>query len=141
LFLQKYLGPLTQKLRSLGKNTWELWKISAVYTVVSFLSLIVWFSFYQNLESWKKDLFYSSLVVFLFGATVWSLSISNIKKGNTKGLLGSQKTWLYTSALGSIGMLISTVYSTDSWFLIVAASIVAFHHVVFDAIIWPNAGI
>ena len=133
LFLENYLAPLAKKF---GKIEWEIWKASAIYTVVSFLGLIVWFSFYQKLEDWKRDLFYSSLIVFLFGAITWSISIFYMMKNKKNSNI--QIPSLALTALGSIGLLISTVYSTDNWFLITAASIVLFHHFVFDLVIWSR---
>jgi hypothetical protein len=131
LFLSKYLKPLAKKFTN---KEWKIWSFSVILTIVSFLAIIVWFSFYQELDDWQRDLFYSSLIIFLTGAMIWSLSIFYIKKFKKHVFL--QLPALMLTSLGTLGMLISVVYSTSNWLLITAASIVLFHHLIFDNIYW-----
>lgn len=131
LYLSKYLKPLAKKF---SKKEWKIWSFSVLLTIVSFLSLIVWFSFYQELTDWQRDLFLSGLVVFLTGATLWSLSIFYLMK--FKKNIYFQFPALTITSLGTLAILISVLYSTSNWLLITAASIVLFHHLIFDNIYW-----
>lgn len=131
LYLSNFLGPLAKKF---SKMEWRIWTVSALLTVASFLGIIIWYSFYERLESWKRDLFFSSLVVFLTGATLWSLLIFYLLK--KKRNIYYQLPGLLMTSLGSLGILLSIVYSDSSWLLITAGSILLFHHLIFDNIYW-----
>jgi hypothetical protein len=54
------------------KQEWRFWTVSMLVTAASVVGLIVWFSFYQELEGWQRDLFISGLTVFLAFAMIWS---------------------------------------------------------------------
>ena len=127
LYLNNNLKTLAKKFT---KKEWKIWTVSALLTVASFLGIIIWFSFYENLIDWKKDLFFSSLVVFLFGATLWSLIIYAICLKKLKMVY--QLIPLTITSLGSIGILISIIYSTNNALLIAAGSFLVFHHLFFD---------
>ena len=131
LYLSKYLSPLAKKFTSLE---WKIWSFSALLTVASFLGIIVWFSFYELLEDWKRDLFFSSLVVFLIGAILWSLTIFYTMK--FKRSIYTQLPALTITSLGALGILLSIIYSSDNALLITAGGILLFHHLVFDNIYW-----
>ena len=131
LHLSKYLKPMAKKFT---KKEWKIWSFSVLLTIASFLGLIVWFSFYQELKDWQRDLFFSSLVIFLTGAIFWSLSIFYLKKFKQHVYL--QLPALMVTSLGTLGILLSVIYSTSNWLLITAASIVLFHHLIFDNIYW-----
>lgn len=131
LYLSKYLKPLAKKFT---KKEWKFWSISALLTIASFLGIIVWFSFYQQLNDWQRDLFFSSLVVFLAGAILWSLSIFYLIK--YKKNIYHQLPSLTITSLGALGILFSVIYSTNNWLLITASSIVLFHHLILDNIYW-----
>lgn len=131
LYLNKYLKPMAKKFTQFE---WKIWSFSVLLTIASFLGLIVWFSFYQELIGWQRDLFFSSLLIFLTGAMIWSLSIFYLKK--FKKHVYYQLPALAITSLGTLGILISVAYSTNNWLLITAASIVLFHHLIFDNIYW-----
>ena len=66
----------------------------------------------------------------------WSLAVEYITHNKTNTDL--ERLPLIFTALATIGILVSVSYSTDNWLLIAAASIVVFHHLFFDAMIWAN---
>jgi len=132
LYLNNYLKPLAKKFKPLE---WKIWSLSALLTIASFLALIIWFSSYQKLEDYKRDLFYSGLTVFLVGAIFWSLVVFYIMK--FKKSKRYQLLPLTITTTGSILILFSVFYSTDNPLLIIAASILVFHHLIFDNLYWP----
>ena len=131
LYLSKYLKPLAKKFT---KNEWFIWSLSALVTIASFLGVVIWFSFYEELSGWNRDLFYSGLVVFLTGAILWSLSIFYQMK--FKKHIFTQIPALTITSIGAFGILLSIIYSTDNWLLITAGGILLFHHLIIDNIIW-----
>lgn len=131
LYLHNYLNPLAKKF---SKKEWNIWSFSVLLTIASFLGIIIWFSFYEELEDWKRELFLSSLVIFFIGATGWSLMISYIMKNKKSIYL--QMLFLLLTAIGCLGILIAICYSTSDWLLITAGAILLFHHLIFDSIIW-----
>jgi MFS family permease len=114
---------------------WRLWFVSMVLTVVSVIALVTYFSGYKELKDGYRELFIVSLSAFLLFAMFWSLSIFYIMQNKKDPSI--QKPILYIVGLASIGMLISTVNSTKSALIILAACIVVFHHLIVDAIWWP----
>lgn len=131
LAIQGALKPLAKKFT---RSEWNIWSFSVLLTVASFLGLIIYYSFEEKLEDWKRDLFLSSLVIFLASAMSWSLLIGYIMKN--KKNINLQLISLLITALGCIGILVAVCYSTENWLLITAASILTFHHLIFDSIIW-----
>ena len=131
LAINKCLKPLSKKFSAVE---WRIWSISVLLTVASFLGIILYYSFKERLEDWKRDLFLASLTVFLISAMSWSAMINWIVKN--KKNINIQLIFLILTALGCLGILVSIVYSTDDWLLITAASILLFHHLVFDSVIW-----
>jgi hypothetical protein len=131
LYFSNYLKPLAKKFT---KQEWVIWSISALLTIASFLGIIFWFSFNQELENWQRELFLSSLVVFLTGAILWSISIFYLIK--FKKNIYIQLPSLTLTSLGALGILISIIYSTNNWLLITAGSILLFHHLFLDNIYW-----
>ena len=119
-----------------SKMQWKLWGYSVLITVISALGIFVWYSFYEKLEDWKRDLFIASLCIFLGSAMIWSFSVEYIesKKANPS----FQRPALFLTAFGTIGMLIAIAYSEPSWLLVTAASILVFHHLIVDGLIWPT---
>ena len=131
LYFQKSLPDLYKRYT---KTEWRLWFISMVLTVVSVIGLIIWFSFYERLNN--RELFICSLCIFLAFAMLWSLSIFYIFKNNVSTYI--QVPILFIVGLASIGMFISVISTTSNFLLILAAFIVAFHHLVVDGIYWPH---
>jgi hypothetical protein len=131
LYFSNYLKPLAKKFT---KQEWVIWSISALLTIASFIGIIFWFSFNQELENWQRELFLSSLVVFLTGAILWSISIFYLIK--FKKNIYIQLPALSLTSLGALGILISIIYSTNNWLLITAGSILLFHHLFLDNIYW-----
>ena len=130
LYFQNSLPDLYSRYTKLE---WRLWFISMVLTVVSVISIIIWFSFYEKLN--HRELFITSLCVFLAFAMLWSLSIFYIFKNNYSPSI--QAPILFIVGLATIGMFIPIISTTDNWLLIVAAFIIAFHHLVVDGLYWP----
>ena len=50
-YLSKYLKPLAKKFT---KNEWFFWSLSALITIASFLGVVIWFSFYEELSGWNR---------------------------------------------------------------------------------------
>jgi phosphatidylserine synthase len=117
------------------KQEWRFWTVSMLVTAASVVGLIVWFSFYQELEGWQRDLFISGLTVFLAFAMIWSFSVFYIHKYNLHP--NYQRPILLIVGLATVAMLIATVYSTDKWLVITAAAIVVWHHLIIDGFWWP----
>lgn len=130
LYFQKSLPDLYSRYTKLE---WRIWFISMMLTVASVIGVIVWFSFYEKLNN--RDLFISSFCVFLAFAMLWSLSIFYIFKNKSSPSI--QVPILFIVGLATIGMFIPVISTTDNWLLIVAAFIIAFHHLVVDALYWP----
>jgi len=116
--------------------TWKVWIFSMLITTASVLGIYSHFSFKQRMSSWKRTLFVVSTCVFLASAMLWSLSVEYINHNKTNTDI--ERVPLIFTALATIGILVSVSYSTDNWLLITAASIVVFHHLFFDAIIWAR---
>jgi len=118
------------------KQEWRFWVISMLITTASIIGLIVWFSFYQRLEGWQRDLFISSLAVFLAFAMLWSVSVFYIEKYKLNP--NYQRPFLLVVGLATVALLIATVYSTDNWLLITAAAIIVWHHLIIDTFWWVS---
>lgn len=132
LELNKILPKLMEKY---SKTEWRLWGISAILTIISFLSIIIWYSFFEN--SIDEDLFISSLIVFLYGAMFWSYAIAYQFLRNKKQKTLLELFALSITTLGSLGILISIIREDDKkWLPILAGSIVFFHHLFFDNYYW-----
>ena len=129
-------GTLTKLAKIFNPSLWRIWIFSMFITTAAVLGIYSHFSFNQRLESWKRTLFIVSTCIFLASAMLWSVSVEYIHK--TKTTTSIERLPLTLTALATIGLLISVSYSTDDWLLITAASIIVFHHLVFDAIIWAN---
>jgi hypothetical protein len=130
LYFQNSLPDL---YRRYTKTEWRLWFTSMILTVASVIGVIVWFSFYERLK--YRDLFISSLCVFLAFAMLWSLSIFYIFKNKKSPSI--QVPILMVVGLATIGMFIPVISTTDNWLLILAAFIIVFHHLVIDGLYWP----
>ena len=113
-----------------------LWIFSVIFTVVSIFAVIIYFSFYKNLEDWHRTLFIVSLSVFLVFAVCWSISMYYIY--NKKGDFNSQQIILFIVALAAIGMLVSVIEEDTPWLIIAAAIIVCLHHYYMDALLWND---
>jgi phosphatidylserine synthase len=118
------------------KQEWRFWILSMLITTASVIGLIVWFSFYQELEDWQRDLFISALSVFLAFAMLWSVSVYYIEKYKLNP--SYQQPILLIVALATIALLIATIYSTDNWLVITAAAIIVWHHLIVDAFWWTS---
>lgn len=135
-FFLYLIGALTILARYYTKREWRFWTISMLLTTASVIGLIVWFSFYQQLEGWTRDLFIASLAIFLAFAMLWSLSIAYIYKYKLNPYY--QQPLLLIVGLATVGLLIATSYSTDNWLVITAAAIIVWHHLILDGFWWPT---
>lgn len=131
LYLQNSLPDLYKRYT---KTEWRLWFISMVLTVTSIIALILWFSFYERINN--RELFISSLCIFLAFAMLWSLSIFYIFKYNYSPFI--QVPILLVVGLASVGMFTSVISTTSNILLILAAFMVVFHHLVVDGVYWPH---
>lgn len=123
-------------LNVFSRDTWKLWSVSMVATVASVLGLYSYFGFQQPMDDgWARDLFIVSTCVFLAFAMLWSYSISRLAFG---GEIYLEKVALGAVALATIGILISTLDQTSNGLVIAAAGIIAFHHVIWDFVIWGS---
>lgn len=118
-----------------SKLEWKFWSISAVLTIISFLAIIIWYSFFAKLND-QTDLFISSLITFLVGAIIWSNSIIFQYFKNKKKKTSQELIALTLTTIGAFGMLLAIIYNTDNWLLITAGVIVFFHHLFFDNYYW-----
>jgi len=129
-------GTLTQLANVFPSMTWKFWVFSMIITTVSVLGVYSHFSFKQRMEGWKRDIFVISTCLFLASAMLWSLSVEYIRQNKTNTDI--ERLPLRLTALATIGILVAVSFSTDNWLLIAAASIIVFHHLFFDAMIWAN---
>ena len=129
-------GTITKLANIFTPRLWKNWVFSMLITTASVLGIYSHFSFKQRMENWKRDLFIISTCIFLGSAMLWSLSVEYITHNKINTDL--ERLPLTLTALATIGILVSVCYSTDNWLLITAASIVVFHHLFFDAVIWAN---
>lgn len=116
------------------KQEWRFWVLSMLLTAASVIGLVVWFSFYDRLEDWKRELFIAALAVFLAFAMLWSLSVFYIEKYKLNP--NYQRPILLIVGLATVALLLATVYSTDRWLVITAAAIIVWHHLIVDAFWW-----
>ncbi len=135
LFLY-FTGTLPKLAKLFPPTMWKVWIFSMFITAASFLGIYIHFSFKQKMESWKRNLFIVSTCIFFASAMFWSVTVDYVTRKNTTTDI--ERVPLYLTALASIGILVSVSCSTEDWLLITAASIIVFHHLVFDAIIWAN---
>lgn len=127
-----YFTSLKKLVKVFGKNEYNFWLFSALITVVSVLYLFAYFSFVEKIENWERTLFIVSEVVFLVFASLWAFTI-HYKKFN------NEKIVLYVVALATLGLLIATIYSDQSnWLVVLAAFVVFFHHTFYDALKWVS---
>lgn len=132
LELNKILPELMKKY---SKIEWKFWSISAILTVISFLYIIAWYSFYES--NIDEDLFVSSLIVFLYGAMFWSYAIAYQFLRNKKQKTLLELFALSITTLGSLGILVSIIMDDNKrWLPILAGTIVFFHHLFFDNYYW-----
>jgi len=129
-------GTLSQLANLFPPTMWKIWVFSMLITTAADLGVYSHFSFNQRMTSWRRDLFIVSTCIFLASAMLWSLSVEYISQNNINTDL--ERLPLMLTALATIGILVSVSYSTDDWLLITAASIIVFHHLFFDAIVWAN---
>lgn len=129
-------GTLAKLASVFPPMTWKIWTISMLVTTASVLGIYSHFTFKQRMTSWKRNLFIVSTCVFLASAMTWSLMVEYITHNKTNTDL--ERLPLTLTALATIGILVSVSSSTDNWLLISAASIVVFHHLFFDAMVWAN---
>lgn len=129
-------GTLNKLAKLFPSTTWKFWVFSMVITTAAVLGVYSHFSFRQRMRDWKRTLFIVSTCVFLGSAMLWSLAVEYINRNKINTDL--ERFPLTLTALATIGILVAVSYSTDNWLLITAASIMVFHHLVFDAMIWAN---
>lgn len=123
-------------LNVFNANTWKLWSVSMIATVASVLGLYSYFGFKEPMDDgWARNLFIVSTCLFLAFAMIWSYSISRLMFG---GEIYLEKIALAIVALATIGILIATVNQTDNALVITAASIIVFHHVIWDFLVWGS---
>lgn len=132
LYLEGYITIMNKKFTSLER---KLWSLSVLLTIVSFLGIIIYYSFIEKIKGDYRDLFIISLVIFLISATSWSVISAYIIKYRRDTNL--QLSTLLITALACIGILVAIAYDTESPWLITAGSILVFHHLFFDSIYWP----
>ncbi len=135
LFLY-FTGTLKVLASYYTKQEWRFWTVSMLLTTASVIGLIVWFSFYQELEDWQRDIFISGLAVFLAFAMIWSLVVFYIEKYKLNP--NYQRPILLIVGLASVALLLATVYSTNKWLVITAAAIIVWHHLIVDAFWWAS---
>lgn len=133
LYLQ---GSLQELMTYYTKLEWRFWLISMLFTVVSVIGLIVWFSFYENLEKDWNTVFITSLAVFLAFAMLWSVTIAYIYKNRVNPSI--QQSVLLIVGLATVGLLLATIGSNSNWLVITAAAIVVWHHLIVDGFWWPT---
>ena len=127
-------GVISKLTPVFSNNTWKIWSVSAAITVASVIGLYIHFSFNQRMQGWARDLFITSTCLFIGFAMLWSYSIFRTANNGLDN--GLEKVILAIVGLATIGILISVVEETENRLLITAASLIVFHHVVFDALVW-----
>lgn len=133
-FFLYFTGTLNLLASYYTKKEWRFWVLSMLLTTASVIGLIVWFSFYQELLNWQRELFIYGLSVFLAFAMLWSLVVFYIEKNKIDP--SYQRPVLLVVGLATIALLIATVYSTNKWLVITAAAIIVWHHLFIDAFWW-----
>ena len=111
--------------------------ISAILTVVSVFAVIIYYSFFQDFDSyysWQRPLFLASLSSFLFFALMWSITLYIVIKYEKN--IRYQQIPLILTAFATIGILCSILNSSTSWWIILAGLVIVFHHFFFDAMLW-----
>ena len=129
-------GSLSRMLKVFTPKILKIWTLSMIITTASVLYIYYYYIFRRKLEKWTRSLFVTSTIVFLISAMLWSVTI-RYGETNTKGR-DIEKYPLYLTALATIGILISVLYSTNDWLVITAASIIVIHHLLLDAIVWRD---
>jgi hypothetical protein len=127
-------GAISKLIPVFSGNTWRLWALSALITVASVIGVYVHFSFNQRMEGWARDLFITSTCLFIGFAMLWSYSIFRTANNGLDN--GLEKIILAIVGMATIGILVSVVEETENRILIAAASLIVFHHVFFDALVW-----
>ena len=127
-----YFVSLKKMVKAFGKEDYNLWLFSALFTTLSVLYLFAYFSFVEKIENWERTLFVVSEVIFLLFASLWASTI-HYKKFNYEQFV------LYIVALATLGLLISVIYSDQSnWLVVLCAFVIFFHHTFYDSLKWVS---
>ena len=129
-------GSLKRMLKVFTPNIFRIWVVSMLITTAAVLYLYYYFTFEKEIKGWSRNLIVASTILFLVSAMLWSVTI---RYGEVSTKYRDLEIFpLYLTALGTIGILIGTVYATNNWIVIAAASIIVLHHLVIDAVVWKN---
>ena len=138
LYFTKILKKLTKKYT---KKEFFYWSLSAILTVISFLYIIIIYSFFEEQDD---VIFRVGLSTFLIGAVLWSASILYQYLVNNKKKTKSELLALTLTTIGSILILITNikVYRDEDLdiinktLLVISGIILVFHHLFFDNFYW-----
>lgn len=112
----------------------KLWYISITLTIISFIYIIIYYTFYEKLEE-NRTLFLISLLFFLIFAMLWSFTVFIIDKYKLNVFI--QSPILLIIALSTIGLLVASVLNEVTVLTVIALVIIVCHHTIFDFIGWP----
>ena len=125
-----HLESLKKVAKAFGKEDYKLWLFSALFTTASVIYLFIYFSFVKEIDDWERTLFLVSEIVFLTFASFWSTTIYY------KNIYYEQLI-LFIVALSTLGLLVATIYSEESdWLVVTSALIIFFHHTFYDSMKW-----
>lgn len=136
-YLMLYIsGSLRRMLKVFTPRIFRIWTLSMIITTLSVVYIYYYYTFERKLQKWTRILFTVSTIIFLLSAMMWSVSI-RYGETNTKNR-DIEKYPLYLTAIATIGILVSVLYSTNNWLVITAATIMVVHHLFMDAIVWRD---
>ncbi len=111
-------------------------------SIISYFYLLYYSVFREpyNEEGWIRPIYIASLVTYLLGACLWSISIYQVFKMNLNPKY--QIPALLITGVGTLGLLVAVIASSsESGYYavaVVAASILFFQHYFFDLFYWSG---